>query len=801
MTPSIVVVPKNPIYPPQTTPSHHISSRSSLSPIQLYDKEHNPNRICLLPHRRQGSGSNTTSTSTNNDSTATTPETEASSMVEPPLFDIYLCDYCDAELYSLEACQEHERNCQETSEQGVDDDSDVILCEDDTNSTTTTTTAATIASAVKRRGNRKKVAPGRDVKAKKRKPAYEEVDLIDSDDTEEGLSNDGLTTLPSDNGDAQEHQMRSFLSLFHLVSAKGTPADNWPQKQPSRSPRKSGGNRSPVKLEKRKEKRRRNDRSVLTVQRCATVPLTSPMGQFLLNNTQKNNPGFSDYQQERNERLERFCPAPAIRDNGVRPRWMTVPPPTMEAVTVTYKAIDYRPMFEKDEGYDRRYVHQYRMPRRQFSQRSRELSWLALSRVLLGSCRPCSVDLVRLTETDIRVYFLHLAIERKKRELMELRKADLMRLFVSQQRVVKRPPDECIDLCSSSEDEGEDGNEGEGIRRRPGPKGAKRLRIGGNEDDEMKENRSGGEGGGMLMGAMREVKGEFGDVANFQMRRNHHSALQMNGEAIMGKPLSVAVGGFGGGGGGGLSVAQGSPQTAAQLGVLLPPSDNMAIQTQHSAMNKSSSLNIGGQVGVVTTTPSNLSQSPSSYLFLTKQQLVYQQLEVTSTVAEGAHVVEKEEVVVETTAEEVVVEAGRVGTSNNSSLVGGGGYGAIRMGGGGGAMQPTAITLPVTTEKAKEPSILAMQLLQGNKGTQCIDAHHQHTTASSIGQQQQQPTSRNIIKLGARKTLPAAPSTGGPPRRRRTSVCDSTTSTVAVAAAAAFPLPKKMPSLVRIAPA
>ncbi|XP_037959493.1 uncharacterized protein LOC119688900 isoform X2 [Teleopsis dalmanni] len=43
-------------------------------------------------------------------------------MVEPAPFDIYLCDHCDAELYSKEAMQEHEKTC-------FDDDDDVILCD------------------------------------------------------------------------------------------------------------------------------------------------------------------------------------------------------------------------------------------------------------------------------------------------------------------------------------------------------------------------------------------------------------------------------------------------------------------------------------------------------------------------------------------------------------------------------------------------------------------------------------------------------------------------------------------------
>ncbi|CAD6997856.1 unnamed protein product [Ceratitis capitata] len=45
-------------------------------------------------------------------------------MVEPAPFDIYLCDNCDAELYSKEAILEHEKTCNVE-----DDDDDVILCD------------------------------------------------------------------------------------------------------------------------------------------------------------------------------------------------------------------------------------------------------------------------------------------------------------------------------------------------------------------------------------------------------------------------------------------------------------------------------------------------------------------------------------------------------------------------------------------------------------------------------------------------------------------------------------------------
>ncbi|KAH8376578.1 hypothetical protein KR093_000148 [Drosophila rubida] len=63
------------------------------------------NRKCLLLHKSK--------TDTHDDSQYM--------MVEPPPFDIYLCDNCDAELYSKEAILEHEKIC------NIEDD--VILCD------------------------------------------------------------------------------------------------------------------------------------------------------------------------------------------------------------------------------------------------------------------------------------------------------------------------------------------------------------------------------------------------------------------------------------------------------------------------------------------------------------------------------------------------------------------------------------------------------------------------------------------------------------------------------------------------
>uniref|UniRef100_A0A1L8DB62 Nuclear respiratory factor 1 NLS/DNA-binding dimerisation domain-containing protein n=1 Tax=Nyssomyia neivai TaxID=330878 RepID=A0A1L8DB62_9DIPT len=76
----------------------------------LYDQQQISNKKTLLPRN---------SSSQSLDS--------CQQMVEPALFDIYLCDNCDAELYSMEAFVEHEKICQPNEEE--DEDDDVIFCE------------------------------------------------------------------------------------------------------------------------------------------------------------------------------------------------------------------------------------------------------------------------------------------------------------------------------------------------------------------------------------------------------------------------------------------------------------------------------------------------------------------------------------------------------------------------------------------------------------------------------------------------------------------------------------------------
>ncbi|XP_059614790.1 uncharacterized protein LOC132260585 [Phlebotomus argentipes] len=75
----------------------------------LYDQQQISNKKTLLPRNNSSQSLDS-----------------CQQMVEPALFDIYLCDNCDAELYSMEAYMEHEKICQPNEDEG---DDDVIFCE------------------------------------------------------------------------------------------------------------------------------------------------------------------------------------------------------------------------------------------------------------------------------------------------------------------------------------------------------------------------------------------------------------------------------------------------------------------------------------------------------------------------------------------------------------------------------------------------------------------------------------------------------------------------------------------------
>lgn len=277
-------------------------------------------------------------------------------MVEASLFDIYLCDHCDAELYSLDAYTEHEKTCRSASVDG-DDDDDVIL--------------------------------------------------IDENEL------DGAVPVCGDQPD--------FLSNVGLVSIPGGGTARW-----------KGGNQSYGFDHFSPDKRRlpTRTRAVLALSKCHTIPISSPCGQLLLKQTKTIQ--SEDYQLERIDRVERFCAAPAMNDDQCYNRYMT----TLSRARGQCSAnVTFRKPTEPQEDY---HYHVYKWPRRQLSTKLRRAHFMFLNSLLLKACRPLSVKIKRLSDTDIEIQKAKLRLAAQKVSFAVPR---------TKPKVV-----EYIDLCSSDEE-------------------------------------------------------------------------------------------------------------------------------------------------------------------------------------------------------------------------------------------------------------------------------------------------------------------------------------------------------------
>lgn len=218
----------------------------------LYDQpQQTSNRKCLLPKS----------------SSSQQLDTQQEQMVEPAFFDIYLCDDCDAELYSYEAFLEHEKACRIskiTPEEDADDD--VIFCGDDT-------------------------LP---------------FPIITANNTT----------------DSREKNMSAFLLNFNLLNRKNPS----PLKVAEANTEASFNTNVNIFENSTGKLRRitRRTRGTITLSKCTSIPLSSPCGQFLLKSIKTIM--SKDYQIERLERIERFCYAPPLIKEGAvvtnRPKWM-----------------------------------------------------------------------------------------------------------------------------------------------------------------------------------------------------------------------------------------------------------------------------------------------------------------------------------------------------------------------------------------------------------------------------------------------------------------------------------------------
>lgn len=218
----------------------------------LYDQpQQTSNRKCLLPKS----------------SSSQQLDAQQEQMVEPAFFDIYLCDDCDAELYSYDAYLEHEKACHISKiTPDVDADDDVIFCGED-------------------------ILP---------------FPIVTDNST----------------ADCREKNMSAFLLNFNLLNRKNPT----PVKITEANAEASSNTNVNLFEDSARKLRRitRRTRGTVTLSKCTSIPLSSPCGQFLLKSIKTIM--SKDYQIERLERIERFCHAPPLIKEGAivtnRPKWM-----------------------------------------------------------------------------------------------------------------------------------------------------------------------------------------------------------------------------------------------------------------------------------------------------------------------------------------------------------------------------------------------------------------------------------------------------------------------------------------------
>ncbi|XP_031617106.1 uncharacterized protein LOC116336985 isoform X2 [Contarinia nasturtii] len=196
---------------------------------------------------------------------------ESHQMVEQSLFDIYLCDNCDAELYSLGAYQEHEKTCQ------CHDDDDVIFCDEE--------------------------EPENPIdKTTQQNSFLQHFQLCKNIPADEKKPIKALTP-----------NKRTSQNALMNINSKNTILNN-----------NNCVNTIDLEPNKKAVKRVRTPAAINALLK-SQIPITSPAGQRLI--AQSNAPINSDYIRERIERYERSCAAPPLAiDGSNRPKFMDKKP-------------------------------------------------------------------------------------------------------------------------------------------------------------------------------------------------------------------------------------------------------------------------------------------------------------------------------------------------------------------------------------------------------------------------------------------------------------------------------------------
>lgn len=277
-------------------------------------------------------------------------------MESPSPFEIYLCDNCDAELYSEDAMKEHEKMC-------ASDDDDVIFCD------------SPLPEEVSHRPQEADSTTGhKNSSSKNKAPIKLHTSPIKTCDAQEQRQNFLLNFFLKPKGCSQTYtQLREASERVDDVKLSSKPSNSRSHKRAHRG-------------------RTRGQTMASTLSRCPTIPISSPAGQFL---AKKSKTAFTtDYLNERLDRLERFCAASPLVPGMPRPKFFDRRH-NNGSVFISYRKPSTSSLETSETAvYERIYKH----PRRQFSTKKRDEDLFYLNELLWKQCRPLSV---RLKKIDI----------------------------------------------------------------------------------------------------------------------------------------------------------------------------------------------------------------------------------------------------------------------------------------------------------------------------------------------------------------------------------------------------------------
>lgn len=225
-----------------------------------------------------------------------------------------------------------------------------------------------------------------------------------------------------DKTESNQQQKIEFLAQLNLGNGRNITSlkpTNFPKENSS-----SGASEQIKRLPRR-------TRGGLSITKCHLIPFSSPGGVILLD---KAKSFMTDkYKVERLEKIERFCHAHPIKSKDDKPRWMTKLKngnnPTVSFKKSTENAAEpTRP---------------YKFPKRQYSSYIQQRRRNNRFKLLQAQCKPCSVKLLRLQESDIKKF-----TRRPSKKSQPTAKRQKITIDDD------KPVVDFIDLCSSDEDEG-----------------------------------------------------------------------------------------------------------------------------------------------------------------------------------------------------------------------------------------------------------------------------------------------------------------------------------------------------------